>query len=83
MHGATGVDLAYTAAGCWVAPSVSVTTSGTMPPVSRWCASAGGIVTDLAGEPWTAKSQSALAGMPGVHDELLEIVNSVGDPEDY
>ena len=44
---------------------------------------AGGIVTDLAGEPWTADSKSALAAAPGVHERMLEIVKSVGVPEDY
>ena len=34
-------------------------------------------------KPWTPTSRSALAGVPGVHDEMLEIVQSVGDPEDY
>ena len=44
---------------------------------------AGGIVTDLDGSDWTPKSRSALAAAPGVHAEILEIVASVGDPEDY
>jgi myo-inositol-1(or 4)-monophosphatase len=40
-------------------------------------------VTDLAGEPWTPSSRSALAGVPNVHAEILEIVTSVGAPEDH
>ncbi len=44
---------------------------------------AGGIVTDLKGNDWTIRSKSALAGLPGVHGELLDIVRSAGDPEDY
>jgi myo-inositol-1(or 4)-monophosphatase len=44
---------------------------------------AGGVVTDFLGDPWTPTSRSALAGVPGVHAELLEIVQAVGSPEDY
>jgi myo-inositol-1(or 4)-monophosphatase len=45
--------------------------------------SAGGIVTNLDGSDWTTKSRSALAGAPGVHSELLELLHSVGSPEDF
>jgi myo-inositol-1(or 4)-monophosphatase len=44
---------------------------------------AGGVVTDLAGAQWTPSSRSALAGVPAVHAEILEIFSSVGSPEDY
>jgi myo-inositol-1(or 4)-monophosphatase len=44
---------------------------------------AGGIVTDLDGTDWTTKSRSALVAAPGVHGELLELLNSVGVPGDY
>ena len=37
---------------------------------------AGGVVTDLDGSDWTPKSRSALVAAPGVHGELLEILNS-------
>jgi myo-inositol-1(or 4)-monophosphatase len=83
MHGATGVDFAYVAAGIlggaisfghhiWDhAAGVALVQA------------AGGVVTDLAGEPWTASSPSALAAAPGVHEEILDIVRSVGDPEAF
>lgn len=83
MHGATGIDFAYVAAGIlggaisfghhiWDhAAGVALVQA------------AGGVVTDLAGEPWTASSPSALAAAPGVHDEILDIVRSVGDPQDF
>ena len=83
MHGAIGLDLAYTAAGIlggainfghhvWDhAAGVALVRA------------AGGIVTDLEGNDWTITSKSALAGLPGVHGELLDIVRSAGDPEDY
>jgi myo-inositol-1(or 4)-monophosphatase len=44
---------------------------------------AGGIVTNLDGTDWTTESRSALVGAPGVHGELLELLQSVGAPEDY
>jgi myo-inositol-1(or 4)-monophosphatase len=44
---------------------------------------AGGVVTDLTGAQWTPASRSALAGVPAVHAEILEIFSSVGSPEDY
>ena len=83
MHGATGIDFAYVAAGIlggaisfghhiWDhAAGVALVQA------------AGGVVTDLAGEPWTASSPSALAAAPGVHEEMLEIVRSAGDPKDF
>jgi myo-inositol-1(or 4)-monophosphatase len=83
MHGATGVDLAYAAAGILGAAISFGSHVWDHAAGVALVRSAGGIVTDLAGGAWTPKSQSALAGSPGVHGELLEIVNSVGDPGDY
>ena len=83
IHGATGIDLAYTAAGIlggaisfgdhvWdYAAGVALVRT------------AGGIVTDLAGNDWTPQSQSALAGVPRCHEQILEILHEVGSPEDY
>ena len=83
MHGATGVDFAYVAAGI-LGGAISfghhVWDHAAGVALVR---AAGGIVTDLAGEPWTASSPSALAAAPGVHEELLEIVRAAGDPKDY
>ncbi len=81
MHGSTGVDLAFTAAGVlggavvfghhpWDnAAGVALVRAG------------GGIVTDLAGEPWTIESGSVLAAAPGVHEELLSVVSTAADAE--
>jgi myo-inositol-1(or 4)-monophosphatase len=44
---------------------------------------AGGIVTSLAGEQWTPDSRSALAAAPGVHAQLLEMLRTVGRPDEY
>jgi len=83
VHGSTGIDLAYTAAGklggaisfgdhIWDhAAGVALVQA------------AGGIVTDLAGNEWTPKSSAALAGVPGCHQQILEILRAVGDPGDY
>jgi myo-inositol-1(or 4)-monophosphatase len=83
MHGSTGLDLAYTAAGV-LGGAISfghhVWDHAAGVALVR---AAGGIVTDLAGDAWTPASRSALAGAPGVHGEILEIVASIGMPEDF
>ena len=40
-------------------------------------------MTDLAGDDWTVNSGSALVAGPGVHGEILQILRSVGSPEDF
>jgi len=83
MHGATGIDLAYVAAGI-LGGAISfghhIWDHAAGVALIR---AAGGIVTDLAGAPWTPSSRSALAAAPGVHEQMLEIVKSVGAPEDF
>jgi myo-inositol-1(or 4)-monophosphatase len=83
MHGATGVDLAYVADGIL---GGAVTFGDHVWDYAAGVAlirAAGGVVTDLEGRPWTASSTSALAAAPGVHEHILEIVRSAGNPEDY
>ncbi len=83
MHGATGIDLAYVAGGI-LGGAISFGhhiwdhAAGV-----ALIEAAGGIVTDLAGQPWSPTSRSALAAAPGVHEQMLAIVQSVGDPEDF
>ncbi len=83
MHGSTGIDLAYVAAGI-LGGAISfghhIWDHAAGVALVR---AAGGVVTDLSGEPWTVSSPSALAASPGVHDQMLEIIRSVGDPKDY
>ncbi|WP_299562489.1 inositol monophosphatase [uncultured Mycolicibacterium sp.] len=83
MHGCTGLDLAYTAAGI-LGAAISfghhVWDHAAGVALLR---SAGGVVTDLAGRPWTITSDSALAAAPGVHDEMLDVLRAVGDPAEY
>lgn len=83
MHGATGIDLAYTAAGIL---GGAISFSGHVWDHAAGVAlirAAGGVVTDLAGNDWTVDSPSVLAGVPGVHGQLLDLLSTVGDPEDF
>ncbi|UMB71745.1 inositol monophosphatase family protein [Mycobacterium paraterrae] len=83
MHGATGIDLAYVANGV-LGGSISfgdhVWDHAAGVALVR---AAGGIVTNLAGERWTPESRSALAAAPGVHSQLLEMLQTVGRPDEY
>jgi myo-inositol-1(or 4)-monophosphatase len=83
MHGATGIDLAYVADGV-LGGSISfgdhVWDHAAGVALVR---AAGGVVTSLNGEQWTPKSRSALAAAPGVHGQLLDMLHSVGPPDDY
>ncbi|SPM27319.1 inositol monophosphatase family protein [Mycobacterium terramassiliense] len=83
MHGSTGIDLAYVADGI---VSAAITFGGHVWDHAAGVAqvrAAGGIVTDLAGKPWTPVSDSVLAAAPGAHGEILDILSAVGDPGDY
>jgi myo-inositol-1(or 4)-monophosphatase len=83
MHGATGIDLAYTAAGIL---GGAISFSGHVWDHAAGVAlvrAAGGIVTDLAGHDWTVNSRSVLVAAPGVHGEILDLLRSVGPPEEY
>jgi myo-inositol-1(or 4)-monophosphatase len=83
MHGSTGIDLAYTGAGV-LGGAISfghhVWDHAAGVALVR---AAGGVVTDLAGDDWTPTSRSALAGVPSVHAQILEIAAAVGSPGDY
>jgi myo-inositol-1(or 4)-monophosphatase len=83
MHGSTGIDLVYVADGIL---GGAVTFGGHVWDHAAGVAqvrAAGGIVTTLAGEPWTPASRSVLAAAPGAYDQILEILRSTGEPEDY
>ena len=83
MHGATGIDLAYVADGI-LGGAISFGdhvwdhAAGVV-----LVQAAGGVVSDLSGAEWTIASRSALAAAPGVHAQVLEILNQVGPPEGY
>jgi myo-inositol-1(or 4)-monophosphatase len=83
MHGSTGIDLVYVADGILggaIAFGGHVWDHAAGVALVR---AAGGIITDLAGDPWTPESRSVLAGAPGAHGQILEILRSTGKPEDY
>ncbi|MBJ8341672.1 inositol monophosphatase family protein [Antrihabitans sp. YC3-6] len=81
MHGSTGVDLAYAAAGVLGGAVVFGHHPWDNAAGVAQVRAAGGVVTDLAGAPWTIGSRSVLAAAPGVHEELLGIIGSVGADE--
>ena len=80
IDGSVGVDLALTASGAFAG---SVTFSP-----HRWdnaagvllIREAGGIATDVFGKPWHPGSHGVLAGTPRIHEQLLEIVQSLELP---
>jgi len=83
MHGSTGIDLAYVADGILggaISFGSHVWDHAAGVALVR---AAGGVVTNLAGDPWTPASRSALAAAPGVHAEILETLRDTGEPEDY
>jgi myo-inositol-1(or 4)-monophosphatase len=83
MHGSTGIDLVYVADGI---VGAAISFGGHVWDHAAGVAqvrSAGGIVTDLAGEPWTPASDSVLAAAPGAHAEVLDILRGIGEPKDY
>jgi myo-inositol-1(or 4)-monophosphatase len=78
MHGATGIDLAYTAAGILggaISFGAHVWDHAAGIALVR---AAGGVVTDLDGSDWTTKSRSVLVAAPGVHGELLDLSSDLG-----
>ena len=83
MHGSTGIDMAFVAAGILGAAISFGHHIWDHAAGVALVRAAGGVVTDLAGQPWTASSPSALAAAPGVHEEMLDIVRAAGVPEDY
>lgn len=83
MHGSTGIDLVYVADGI---VGAAIAFGGHVWDHAAGVAqvrSAGGVVTDLAGRPWTPESDSILAAAPGAHDEIIEILRNMGKPEDF
>ena len=83
MHGATGIDFAYAASGILggaISFGAHVWDHAAGVALAR---AAGGIVTNLDGSDWTTDSRSVLVGAPGVHGELLELLQTVGAPEDF
>lgn len=83
IHGATGIDLAYTAAGILGGAISFGDHVWDHAAGVALVKAAGGVVTDLRGNEWTPQSSAALAGVPGCHEQILDILREVGDPGDY
>ncbi len=83
MHGATGIDLAYVADGILGAAISFGDHAWDHAAGVALVRAAGGIVTNLAGEPWTPDAGSALAAAPGVHEQMLDVLRITGGPERY
>lgn len=76
MHGSTGVDLAYTAAGALGGAVVFGHHPWDNAAGVALVRAAGGIATDFDGQPWRIGSGSVVAAAPGVHEEILTIVRT-------
>lgn len=83
MHGSTGADLAFTAAGILGAAVGFGDHPWDNAAGVALVRAAGGVATDLAGQDWDIHSPSVVVGAPGVHEELLRVFLDLGDPEDY
>ncbi|WP_225729460.1 MULTISPECIES: inositol monophosphatase [unclassified Nocardia] len=81
MHGSTGIDLAFTASGVLGGAVVFGHHPWDNAAGVALVRAAGGVVTDLSGEPWTITSGSVLAAAPGVHEELLELICTVAEED--
>jgi myo-inositol-1(or 4)-monophosphatase len=76
MFGSTGFELAYVAAGVLGAAIVFGHHAWDNSAGAALVRAAGGVVTDLEGNPWTIDSRGVLAAAPGVHQQVLDILNS-------
>ncbi|MBU3064162.1 inositol monophosphatase family protein [Nocardia sp. NEAU-G5] len=79
MHGSTGIDLAFTASGVLGGAVVFGHHPWDNAAGVALVRAAGGVVTDLRGEEWTITSGSVLAAAPGVHEELLDMIDTAVD----
>ena len=83
MHGSTGADLAFTAAGILGAAVGFGDHPWDNAAGVALVRAAGGIATDLAGNEWDIHSPSVVVGAPGVHEQMLRVLLDLGNPEDY
>lgn len=80
MHGSTGADLAFTAAGVLGAAVGFGDHPWDNAAGVAQVRAAGGVVTDLAGRDWNISSPSVVAGAPGVQQEMLRVFLDLGEP---
>ncbi|GAB10118.1 inositol monophosphatase ImpA [Gordonia araii NBRC 100433] len=77
MSGSIGVDLAFTAAGVYSGAITFGRHAWDNAAGAALVRAAGGVVTDIAGNPWRVESPSVVAAAPGVHGELIDLIDSV------
>lgn len=83
MHGSTGADLAYTAAGVLDAAVGFGDHPWDNAAGVALVRAAGGVVTDLSGRDWDISSPSVVVGAPGAQQEMLQVFLDLGDPEEF
>ena len=81
--GSTGVDLSFVASGRLSAAVSFGNHAWDNAAGASHIRAAGGVVTDLAGEPWSVESQSILAAGPRAHAEVLDRITQLGDPYNF
>lgn len=81
--GSTGVDLAFVASSRLSAAVSFGNYAWDNAAGASHIRSAGGLVTDLAGEHWSTESQSMLVAGPKAHAEVLSIVRQLGEPGNF
>ncbi|AWH91926.1 inositol monophosphatase family protein [Dietzia lutea] len=81
--GSTGVDLSFVASGRLSAAVSFGNYAWDNAAGASHIRAAGGIVTDLTGEPWSIDSPSLLAAAPRAHAEVLDTVRQLGEPGNF
>ena len=81
MHGSIGIDMAYVAAGILGAAIHFGGQAWDHAAGVALVRAAGGLVTDLTGQPWTPTTRGILAAAPGAHEQMLDLLHRVGSPE--
>jgi len=81
--GSTGVDLSFVASGRLAAAVSFGNYAWDNAAGASHVRSAGGIVTDLTGEPWSVESQSLLAAAPRAHSEVVGVIRELGEPGNF
>lgn len=81
--GSTGVDLSFVASSRLSSAVSFGNFAWDNAAGASHVRAAGGVVTDLTGEPWSTESQSLLAAGPRAHAEVLSIVRELGEPGNY
>ena len=81
--GSTGVDLSFVASSRLSAAVSFGNYAWDNAAGASHVRAAGGVVTDLTGQPWSTDSQSIFAAGPRAHHEVLGIVRQLGEPGNF